>query len=321
MEETIFGLSNNDYHNTEPYSQWLSSSQLKNYMVSPKVAKYRFDHPEESAINPESAEFGSLFHAAMESLVNTGELDDFRNSVFIFNPPVNIKTGLPYGKTTKTYQTEYALALESQPGKIATDEKTLNTVMDMVGELIENCGETSKQVRKFIKWGKAEVSHFTEYEDCKFKFRPDVETKNKIIDWKTLAVDDLHEDTIAKIIIRYGYDISAAFYQFFMHQITGQWYDFYWVMITKSLPYDAVVVDASNWAFSKGYDGTVDMGVGAHKFMKLLEQHIYCTKNNIFAGAESMIMPGYQGRRIMTANVPGYEMNKLFEYFNEKELI
>ena len=31
-----------------------------------------------------------------------------------------------------------------------------------------------KQIRQILKWGKAEVSHFVEYEGCKFKYRPDV---------------------------------------------------------------------------------------------------------------------------------------------------
>ena len=46
----------------------------------------------------------------------------------------------------------------------------------------------SKQIRQILKWGKAEVSHFVEYEGCKFKYRPDVETAKKIIDWKTRCV-------------------------------------------------------------------------------------------------------------------------------------
>lgn len=36
----------------------------------------------------------------------------------------------------------------------------------------------------------------------------------KIVDWKTLAVDDLHEETVNRTIAKFHYGISAAFYQF-----------------------------------------------------------------------------------------------------------
>ena len=41
-----------------------------------------------------------------------------------------------------------------------------------------------KQIRQILKWGKAEVSHFVEYEGCKFKYRPDVETAKKLLTGK-----------------------------------------------------------------------------------------------------------------------------------------
>jgi hypothetical protein len=315
MEDTIYNLPNEEYHHGEGYKDYLSSSQLKHYLVSPKYAKWCFDNPEEDKINPENAELGSLFHAAMESLANTGSLEQFHDELFIFNPPINGKTGQPFGSGTKAYQVALEFAKTQNNGKTPASKAKIDLVETMVNELLRNCGETSSQVRKILKWGKAEVSHFVEYQGAKFKFRPDLETKTKIIDWKTLAVDDLHEDTIAKTIIKFGYDISAAFYQFFCHEITGQWKSFYWVMQQKQPPYDAVMICADNWAYSLR-DEIVELGSGALKFSKLLQQYIYCTTHKTFPGAEIMIEPGFKNRRIMTVEIPTFERNKLFEYYN-----
>jgi hypothetical protein len=316
MESTIYNLPNEEYHRGELYKDYLSSTQLKHYLVSPKFAKWCFDNPDESKINPESAEIGSLFHSAMESMANTGDLAQFRNELFVFDPPINMKTGQPYGSGTKAYQIALEFAKSQHTGKFPTSQAKIELIEKMVNELLHNCGETSKQVRQVLKWGTAEISHFCEYEGAKFKFRPDLETKSKIIDWKTLAIDDLHEDTIAKAIIKFGYDISAAFYQFFCHEITGKWKSFYWVMQQKQPPYDAVMVCADNWGFSLN-DEIVEMGCGALKFSKLLEQHIYCTQHGKFPGAEVMIQPGFRGRRIMTAETPSFEKNKLINYYND----
>jgi len=186
----------------------------------------------------------------------------------------------------------------------------------MVSELLNGCRQTSKDIRQIIKWGKAEVSHFVMFEGCKFKYRTDVETGKKILDWKTVAVDDLHEDTINKIISKFKYDISAAFYQFMEHERTGIWKDFFWTFQQKSAPFDAVLVSAENWCYSET-DEIIKMGVGAHRFMNLLNQHLHCTINNDFDGAQVFIQPGFKARRIMTPQAPGYEANKQLTFYND----
>ena len=215
IEDTIYNLPNDEYHKGERFKDFLSSTQIKDYMVSPKFARYKALHPEMFEISIEASEKGSLYHDAMESLVNTGTLDKWRNNLLVFEPPINPKTGCPYGRDTQKYQIALIEAKESNPGKTLTSTTDMQLVETMVYELLNNCRDTSKQIRQILKWGKAEVSHFVEYEGCKFKYRPDVETAKKIIDWKTLAVDDLHEETVNRTIAKFHYGISAAFYQFF----------------------------------------------------------------------------------------------------------
>lgn len=317
-EPIIEGLDNELYHRGEGYDQYLSSTQIKDFVISPKYAKYKHDHPEEFVISDDALEFGSMYHAYMESLLRFGDDSAFKKEYHVFDAPINEKTGKPYGRDTQKYITALEEATKEHPDwKYVTDER-IEQVKLMASELLNNCGETSKQVRTLLKLGKAEVSHFVEYEGCKFKFRPDLETGRKIVDWKTISAESLHQNSIIKIIQKFGYGISAAFYQFFEHEQSGVWKDFYWVFQQKTPPYDAVMVNASQWAFD--YDketGFVSMGPSAQLFKKLLDQYIECKRTGEFKGAEIFIEPGYKGHRIMEIEAPVF--SKDFNFYNKNE--
>ena len=60
------------------------------------------------------------------------------------------------------------------------------------------------------------------------------------------------------------------------------------------------------------------MGASALVFKKLLEQHIYCSQNNDFDGAQIFIQPGFKGRRIMIPDTPSFEKNRLFNFYNKE---
>lgn len=310
VESTIYGLSNEDYHYGSPYNKYLSSSQIKLYSKSPKAAKYAFDHPDDS--KAEHFRIGSLFHYAMAHLAeHQGDLNglkEWSDSLAVFEPPINEKTGKPYGSITKAYALAYDEFIKANEGKTVASEEERQSVLDMLSSVLYDTSSTSRQIAKLLKWGKPEVSHFIEYEGCKFKYRPDLETKRKIIDWKTSSTDDLSESSINSIIAKFGYDVSAAFYLFMEHLRTGIWKQFYWVFISKSAPYDCVMVDASEWTY-KYDDGAVLPQVGAIKMQALLDLHIKCTKNGVWPGAEIFIPKSDNGLRIMTPTPPVWEVN------------
>ena len=314
----IEDLENELYHRGDGYDQYLSSTQIKDFLVSPKYAKYKHDHPEEFVISDDALEFGSMYHAYMESLLRYGDDSAFMKEYHVFEAPVNEKTGKPYGRDTQKYISALEEATAEHPEWMFITQERIDIVRKMATELLNNCGETSNQVKTLLKIGKAEVSHFVEYEGCKFKFRPDLETKKKILDWKTVSLDNLHPGAIAKTITKFGYGISAAFYQFFEHQQSGVWKEFYWVFQQKTPPYDAVMVSAEQWAYSynKEYD-MVNVGPAAMVFQKLLDQYIQCKNTGEFKGAEVFIEPGFRGRRIMTVDAPTYGTD--FKFYNNKE--
>lgn len=312
MSETIHGLSNEEYHNSPPYSEYLSSTQLKHYLRSPKFAKYMRDNPQPQT---EAQRFGSLFHDLMASLVGANGMwaqgyGAWLDGLARFDAPINPKTNQPYGSTTKAYAEAYQQFLADNAGKTIVSTADSDLASDMAHSLLNDCGSTSEQVRKLLRWGKSEVSHFVEIDGCKCKFRPDNETKKKIIDYKTVATDDLSERSINSIISRYGYDISAAYYLYLEHEQSGIWKEFYWLFVSKVPPYDAVLVDASEWTYK--YDPDTDIvlpQVGAIKMRRLLDLHIRCTKENHWPGAEINIPKDDFGRRIMRPVPPPWEVN------------
>ena len=310
MEQIVHGLSNEAYHHEAPYSEYLSSSQLKRYAVSPKAFKFALDHPEPQT---DAMRIGSLFHDLMACSAEhydngTKAIAEWMRHIAVFDPPKNDKTGQPYGTTTKAHKEAYEVFLQANEGKMIASNDEMSVINQMHKSLLCDCGATSEQVRKLLRWGKPEVSHFIEYEDCKFKWRPDLETNRKIVDWKTVATDDLSERSINSIIAKFGYDISAAFYLFMEHERTGQWKQFYWVFVSKQPPYDAVMVDASEWTY-KHDDGIVLPQVGAIKMKALLDLHIKCTREQNWPGAEIYIPESDNGMRIMCPIPPPWEVN------------
>lgn len=311
MESIIHGLSNEAYHHEAPYSEYLSSSQLKRYTVSPKAFKFALDNPKEE--KSDALRLGSLFHDLMASCAEhydngTAAIAEWLRGIAVFTPPKNEKIGQSYGITTKAYKEAYEAFMQANECKTIASQEEVDTVLKMNQSLLIDCGATSEQVCKLLKWGKPEVSHFIEYEGCKFKWRPDLETRRKIVDWKTVATDDLSERSINAQIAKFGYDISAAFYLFMEHERTGQWKQFYWVFVSKQPPYDAVLVDASEWTY-KHEDGIVLSQVGAIKMKALLDLHIKCTREQNWPGAEIYIPESDNGMRIMCPIPPPWEVN------------
>ncbi len=313
MDNVIYGLSNYAYHYERPYSDYLSSSGLKLYKISPKAFKYALDNPVEE--KSDALRFGSLFHMAMEKFQQFGTIDAFWDRIAIFKPPVNEKTGQPYGVATKAYKEEYEAFLAEYGHKKITTAEIAGQIDDMVGSLVRPCvgGDTARQVLKLLKWGKPEVSHFIEYEGCKFKWRPDLETRKKIVDWKTVATDDLSEESINRIILKYDYHISSSFYQFFTHEQTGVWKDFYLVLVSKVPPHDCVMVDMANYGYRYLSDADIVIpGPGAMEFRRLLDLHIKCTRENHWPGAENSI-PDNGGVRVLEIQPPNYYSRKFFD--------
>lgn len=319
MEQIIRGLSNEAYHHQKPYSDYLSSTNLKAYAKSPKAAKFLLDNPTEE--KSDALRIGSLFHDLMACSAEhydngTKAIAEWMRHIAVFDPPKNDKTGQPYGNTTKAYKEAYEAFLQANDGKMIASNDEMSVINQMHKSLLCDSGATSEQVRKLLKWAKAtEVSYFYETEDgIKLKVRPDLLTKTKLVDWKTCSLDSLDEDSIARQIIKYRYDVSLSMYQWTIFQIEKKWYTPILVFVQKQEPFDCVMCDISEWCYQ--YDKTYDvvtMGCGALEFRRLLDLHTGCVKNNEWPGAETLIEAD-GNVRIMKPKIPAYFGMK---YYNE----
>ena len=318
MSEIIHGLSNDEYH--DPNGKWgeyVSSTALKRYLISPRAYKYALTHPEAET---DAMKFGSLFHDLMAYLAESmGDWQrgyaEWLGRLARFDAPINPKTNQPYGATTKAYAEAYQQFLADNEGKTVVNALDSDLAADMAYSLLNDCGTTSEQVRKLLKWTKAtEVSYF--YEDdneIKIKIRPDHLTNGyKLVDWKSCSLKSLDEDSIAKQIIQYRYDVSLSQYQYVLNKMEGKWYTPFLVFVSKIPPYESVICDMSEWCYSynKEFD-IVTPGVGALEFSRLLQLHTECVKANEWPGIEHTLSES--DNKIMNPAVPYWFGRKYFE--------
>jgi len=250
---------------------------------------------------------------------------------------VNEKTGKPYGYDSKAFQDAYNSFQAENPDKTICSQTEVDLAYVMVNELTKGNRHLSDDINYLLKHGKAEQSHLVEYEGLMFKFRPDLETKKKIVDWKTCGFEVPKAENFSRQIVKFGYHISAAFYQYFDWLESGIWRSFYWVAQEKEPPYDFNIIDASNWTWQI-HDISVKNDLilleeeqqyvieterqivvpkaGALLFLKLLMQYIECVKSNTWNGYSIFTPPDWKGRRIAISEVPKYETIKTVTFFN-----
>lgn len=309
-------IPNEAYHNGEEYAKYISSSELKQMLISPKWFRFAQDNPSDTrSISLENATKGSVYHDMLCSIVNTGDTQSFYTQYAVFEAPINPKTGKPYGYDSQAFLAAYEEFKLLNPGKEICSQGDIELAEKMIKELRFGNNHLSADINFLIKHGKAEQSHFVEYQGAYFKYRTDLKTSTKIVDWKTCQLEVPKVENWSMQVVKMGYDISAAFYQFFDFIATGKWNTFYWVAQEKEPPYDFNLIDASNWAFEITNTGEVIPHSGAQKFIKLMEVYIQCVEKDEWPGYSVFTQPDYRNRRIAVSQVPGYESGKMINYY------
>jgi len=331
----IQNLSLDVYHNDLKAD--IGSSTLKQLLISPKWMKYCQLHPEDNRISLESELKGSVYHSMLASITNKGDLSDFEAEYTVFEPPINDKTGKPFGYDSAKFLDAYSSFQDANPGKTICSQKEVDLSNTMINELLKGSQHLSKDVNYLIKHGKAEQSHLVDYHGKQFKFRPDLETNKKIVDWKTCGFETPKVENFARQITKFGYHISAAFYQYFDFIESGVWRSFYWVAQEKEPPFDFNIIDASNWAFEiHSIDQKESIVIpesstqfvietptqiaipntGAIIFLQLLTQYIHCAENDYWPGYSIFTKPDWKGRRIAKSEVPTWERTNNINFYN-----
>ena len=318
-------IPNEDYHGSEKFAAFISSTGLKHYKTSPLWFKHVIE-TDDGGISKDAQVMGNAYHDYLASIANCGDTKLFFDNYVLFTEPVNPRTNEPYGISTKAYTDAEEQARADNPNKMLITQHILDVIEAMVKHLRFGSRENSGDIRLLLRHGRAERSYFCEYEGAYFKFRTDLSTSKKIVDWKSVSADDLHMETITRLIFNYGYDISAAFYQFFHKITTGRWKEFYWVFQQKSPPYDFVIVNSAPFTYefsneiinNKREKIVTNTNIGARKFHALLDQHIKCVEDNYWPGAAVFIPEGTfgvtKGKRIMECDLPLYHRKEIIFY-------
>lgn len=260
--EQINNLDNEVYHNSDKYSEFWSSSNLKNYLETPKEAYYqKYVAPAKSS---DALMFGNQIHDYLASKHMNGQPFNYNQ----FEPPINPKTSKPYGKGTKAYDAE--LSMIDNP--ISADTMQL---IDDIWREFKKFNDFWWVHKNVLKKGIAEASFFVDGIH-KYKYRPDILTDKYIIDWKTASKNIWSEKGLKYRVTDFGYDISAAFYQYFEYQRTGIWKPFIIIWIMKDPPFDFLIDDISKFAYENIGGGDVLPNNGAVTFQKLKDQHELC---------------------------------------------
>lgn len=322
-------IPNEEYHNGERFKDFASSSNLKNILTSPLWMKYCMDHPEDDDPTKEWKLEGGCYHDMLSSITNTGGMDEFEANTAVFDPPINKTTGEPYGYSTNAFKSVFEGFQANNPGKAIYSKTEYDNSLAMIEALRKGNKHLSPTVNNLLKIGKAEISIFCEhkandfiqYDSGLLKVRKDLTTYNKIIDWKTVGRTmgkeaPLKPEQFTRVIADKLYGFSAAMYQYVEWMVTGRWKSFYWIAQDKIAPFDFNLISADGWAFEVQNGQMIGIGIHAEMFIRALEQYLYCLENNDFPGVSIFTKPDYKGHRIAQTKVPGYEINKSYEFFN-----
>lgn len=328
MKPIVFDLPNEQYHHSADTASYISSSQLKDYAVSPAYAKYMREHPELREETP-SMRLGTMFHNLMERIVNGETIDEAIEHYAVFYPAINPKTLQPYGETTNKYQEGYQQFLAENDGKTIISEKNLETIKGMATAVL-----SLEENRKMIQYARpqedhlkgAEISFFSELADGVYgKCRCDALSSSKCIDWKSCSCE-LTPDALSKQIINFGYDVSCAMYQHILYKVTGQFYSFYWVFTSNKAPFlSTPPVCADNWGFASedeiiAFDSDLNNDMlfnrGVMVYRALLNEHIKCVQNNQWPGPEAFVNVEEGNPKIMTVDCPAWALNQIPKFYN-----
>lgn len=285
----INSLSNEDYHNSDQYKDYWSSSNLKEYLKTPREAYYqKFVCAKKSS---QALDFGNILHDFLSSKHVNGQPFDYN----IFEPPINQTTGKPYGIDTIKYNECFSKIINP----ISIGDMAL---LDDIWKMIRRSGYAWFFEQEILGKGVAEPSFFVNGIH-EYKYRPDVVTDKYIFDYKSVDKKYWLVDKLRYRILEFGYDISAAMYQYFEHQRTGIWKPFIIIWLMKDPPFDVLVTDISQYCYEDIGNGEVIANSGANVFKKLKDQHELCQISQSWPGLANQFdefcglrMPGFSPR-------------------------
>lgn len=237
------GLTNAEYHAEKNH---LSSSNLKLLLSSPQ----EFYNQKILGIKPE---FGN--QSAMD-------LGSYVHGLILEPEKINEEFAFYKGWTKRGK--EFDAFKAANPGKIIISDPQAHS-----GKMLAKSVEACAPAVQLLQGGLPELSLAAKMLDVPVKMRADYlqPQKRYIVDVKTTRYDNNSMD-FKRTVKQLGYDLSASLYCEIAHQIYGQLFDFYWVVISKS-DISTVCYKASSQTLS---DGAALVTKALVTYKKCLEQ-------------------------------------------------
>lgn len=316
MSSKSIRLTNDEYHGIN-YREYLSSSDIK-VLVEKTPAHFKH-YMNQKSVKDEGKKsaaliLGNQYHELLQSMIETGSDRQFFSNNLILEDvkdvPINKNTGKPFGMDT----VNMSKFLESSGIDYASlitreDYKMINGMKNVIWNDME--------IRKMLYGAICEESFLNEsFSGIKTKYRTDIRIEKpnlvRIIDFKTGLDGDPHPLKFPKIIAKYQYHVSAAFYVDNDRHIHG--YDngvkteFYWIVQEKEEPYGFEIYAASRNM----------LAFGTYQYQAAIDVLKYCTENNYWPSYKIFRPKTENGQRyIQHIDLPDYYTGSL----HKKEIV
>lgn len=226
-------LSNDAYH---ALTDWYSSTQLK--ATLPEHYK--------TGGSQDALDFGTLVHSVILEPDSLGHYVTLDAAAIAGNNP---KTGRPYDAPHMTAKFKAAAAEAAQDGKTVVAQADWDRAHAMRDAIARH--DTAARLL-FSDDGASEESAFAiDTAGIQHKARFDRRIPGAIVDLKTTSAQP-GADSLAKTIVSYGYDTSAAHYLAVAELLGLDVGGFGFVFVTKTEPYYVTVVDLDDTFLARG---------------------------------------------------------------------
>lgn len=215
------GMPNADYH---AETAWLSSSYLKTLLP---------EHYKQGG-SQEALDFGTLFHTAILEPENLSEY------VALDAEKIGVKSdGTPAQNPTMTAAWKKAVAEAEADGRTVIAQSDLDLAFAM-REAVKAHDVAAELL--FHRDGEAEESAFAYVDGVPCRARFDKRIAGAIVDLKSTSTKP-GPDAIARAVIDYGYDLSAAHYLAVAEALDLNVQAFALVFVSKADPHYVTVAD------------------------------------------------------------------------------
>lgn len=228
------GMPNEDYHAD---TEWLSSSVLKAQLP---------EHYKQGG-SQDALDFGTLFHTVVLEPDNLAEYVVLDAHAIAGNNP---KTGKPYDAPHMTGRFKAAVAEAAESGRVVVSQEDWDRAHAMRQAVLDHADAKALLLDGD---GQCEESAFvTDENGVNVKARFDRRIPGALVDLKSTSAKP-GASSLARAVIDYGYDLSAAHYLAVAQLLDLDADEFWFVFVGKEAPHRVTVANLDETFLARGH--------------------------------------------------------------------